>query len=81
MNQSIHCGAVHPFIQMLTGHNGSEEALEEALSSQSSSSKETLPTHHENANLHHTNTRLWEELPTKHWTTLFGYYNISVAGR
>ncbi|KAH7964703.1 hypothetical protein HPB49_000816 [Dermacentor silvarum] len=66
---------------MLTGHNGSEEALEEALSSQSSSSKETLPTHHENANLHHTNARLWEELPTKHWTTLFGYYNISVAGR
>nr|XP_050044303.1 sterol regulatory element-binding protein cleavage-activating protein-like isoform X1 [Dermacentor andersoni] len=73
--------SVHPFIQMLTGHNGSEEALEEALSSQSSSSKETLTTHHENANLHHTNTRLWEELPTKHWTTLFGYYNISVAGR
>ncbi|KAH6940214.1 hypothetical protein HPB50_026336 [Hyalomma asiaticum] len=73
--------SVHPFIQMLTGHNSSEEALEEALSSQSSSSKEPLPSHHENANLHHTNARLWEELPTKHWTTLFGYYNISVAGR
>lgn len=73
--------SVHPFIQMLTGHNNSEEALEEALTSQSSSSKEPLPSHHENANLHHSNARLWEELPTKHWTTLFGYYNISVAGR
>ncbi|KAH7962533.1 hypothetical protein HPB52_016757 [Rhipicephalus sanguineus] len=73
--------SVHPFIQMLTGHNNSEEALEDAVTSQLSSSKEPLPSHHENANLHHTNARLWEELPTKHWTTLFGYYNISVAGR
>lgn len=72
--------SVHPFIQMFTGHNGSaEEAVEEGPSSpkepQASSSS------HENANLHHSNVRLWEDLPTKHWTTLFGYYNISVAGR
>lgn len=64
--------SVHPFIQMLTGHNGSEE-VEESVS------KEQSP--HEDASLHHSNARLWEELPTKHWTTLFDYYNVSVAGR
>ncbi|XP_077514894.1 SREBP cleavage activating protein isoform X3 [Amblyomma americanum] len=74
--------SVHPFIQMLTGHNGSDDALEEASKeSLAAAAAAAAATSHENANLHHSKARLWEELPTKHWTTLFGYYNISVAGR
>lgn len=65
--------SVHPFLQMLTGgQNGSEEADD------ASPAREQ---HHEDANLHHNNPKLWEALPTKHWTTLFGYYNISLSGR
>lgn len=72
--------SVHPFIQMFTGHNGSaEEAGEEVPSPKDPPA--AASSSHENANLHHSNVRLWEDLPTKHWTTLFGYYNISVAGR
>lgn len=69
--------SVHPFVQMLTGHNASEEGVEDSIPKD----QQQPQAHHVDANLHHTNTRLWEELPTKHWTTLFGYYNVSVAGR
>lgn len=31
--------------------------------------------------LKHQNLNLWQSLPTQHWTTLFGYYNISLSGR
>ncbi|XP_064456623.1 sterol regulatory element-binding protein cleavage-activating protein-like isoform X2 [Ornithodoros turicata] len=62
--------SVHPILQMFTGQNRSEET-EDATKEQ----------HLENANLQHSKLKLWEALPTKHWTTLFGYYNISLSGR
>ncbi|XP_022236733.1 sterol regulatory element-binding protein cleavage-activating protein-like [Limulus polyphemus] len=31
--------------------------------------------------LYHQNPELWRSLPPQHWSTLFGYYNISLSGR
>lgn len=33
------------------------------------------------SSLVHRKYLLWKDLPTNHWTTLFGYYNMSLSGR
>lgn len=72
---------VKPFLQAILNSANLTEKAQEATTSLFNGGSKNEQTLNIDNRLQHQDFNLWQSLPTQHWTTLFGFYNISLLGR